>query len=30
MGMVDKIEPTVSQEEHTAKNLAGTEHIRAV
>lgn len=30
MGMVDKIEPTVSQEEHTAKTVGGTEHIRSV
>lgn len=30
MGMVDKIEPSVSLEEHTTKNVAGTEHMRSV
>ncbi|GLI82080.1 hypothetical protein PoHVEF18_010481 [Penicillium ochrochloron] len=30
MGMVDKIEPSVSLEEYTAKNVAGAEHIRSV
>ncbi|KAJ5363657.1 Major facilitator-type transporter ecdD [Penicillium cataractarum] len=30
MGMVDKIEPTVSMEEHHAKTMADTDHVRVV